>query len=50
MSSRETAFFETPVMRTVERIEQPSIKAEITRVRVSLSKRFMIATSILKPL
>jgi hypothetical protein len=43
MSNRETAFFDTPAMRTVERIEQPSIKADMTRQRVSRSRRFMMA-------
>ena len=35
-------FFATPVMRTVERMEQPSTKAEMTRTRSEVLKRFIL--------
>ena len=37
-----TVFFATPVMRTVERIEQPSIKQLMTCALVLRSKRFIM--------
>jgi hypothetical protein len=37
-----TVFLATPVMRTVERIEQPSIRQLITCALVWLSRRFII--------
>ena len=37
-----TVFFATPVILTVERIEHPSIKHEITRERCVDVSRFMI--------
>ena len=35
-SSLETVFFATPVMRTVERIELPSVMAETTAARLAV--------------
>jgi hypothetical protein len=43
-SSFRTVFIATPVMRHVERSEQPSIRQEITRDRVAVSSRFMLNT------
>lgn len=37
-----TVFLATPVILTVERIEQPSIKLWITCARVVESRRFMM--------
>lgn len=43
-----TAFLDTPVMRTVERMEQPSRRQEITLVLVAVSRRFMMMENTTK--
>ena len=41
IKSRKTVGFDTPVIRTVERMEHPSERAEITAARLAESNRFM---------
>jgi len=43
-------FFAMPVIRTVARMELPSTRAEITRIRWSVVRRFIINTFYAKAL
>lgn len=44
--SRVTVFLETPVMRTVDRIEFPSTRQAITRARSSVLRRFITGSLV----
>ena len=39
-------FLATPVMRTVDRIKHPSTRAAMTRTRLSLVSRFILANML----